>query len=170
VAEVETMTSGTAIGELAIVGAAFLLGMGVLERTQRAQRPSARPVSDVVRWAVIVLLFVTSLVHLALVPDHLDEAPYMGELFVAFSLAAFSLAALLAARPARPELLAAAVLCAAAIVTYAATRLVAFPQLADDVGQWFEPLGVVSVLAEGGVVVLVAVALRNRDRQPLTRA
>ena len=31
-----------------------------------------------------------------------------------------------------------------ALLTSAATRTVAFPRLADDVGNWFEPLGVVS--------------------------
>ena len=42
----------------------------------------------------------------------------------------------------------AALTCGLAVVGYIATRLVAFPMLADDVGNWFEPLGVVSVLAE----------------------
>lgn len=30
----------------------------------------------------------------------------------------------------------------------------AFPQLADDVGNWLEPLGVVSVLAETAAVIM----------------
>ena len=170
VAQVEHMTSGSALGELSIVGAAFLAGMGVLERSRRTDRSPARPAPEAVRWSVVVLLFVTTVVHVAMVPDHLEEAPYMGDLFVGFSVAAFGVAAFLAARPARSELVAAAVLCAAAIVTYAATRLVPFPQLADDVGAWFEPLGVVAVLSEAAVVALVAVALRSRHRRPLTRA
>ena len=38
------------------------------------------------------------------------------------------------------------------------TRLVAFPELADDVGDWLEPLGVVSVLAESTAVGIAAAA------------
>jgi hypothetical protein len=49
------------------------------------------------------------------------------------------------------------------VAVYAATRLVAFPQLADDVGNWLEPLGVVSVLSELAVVVLgLRLALAER--------
>jgi hypothetical protein len=50
-------------------------------------------------------------------------------------------------------------LCAAALLAYGATRLVAFPLLADDVGAWFEPLGIVSVIAEAGVVMTVYAAI-----------
>jgi hypothetical protein len=57
--------------------------------------------------------------------------------------------------------------CGAAVVGYVATRLTAFPQLADDVGNWFEPLGVVSVLTEALVVVLAVVAVRRRP-QPIS--
>lgn len=59
-------------------------------------------------------------------------------------------------------------LCTAAVLAYAATRLVAFPQLAGDVGNWLEPLGVISVLGELAVVAAAVLALRqdhdNRSR------
>jgi hypothetical protein len=55
----------------------------------------------------------------------------------------------------------AAALCTAGIAAYAATRLVAFPQLADDVGNWMEPLGVVSVLSEAVVVACALMMLRR---------
>ncbi len=45
---------------------------------------------------------------------------------------------------------------------YALTRLTAFPQLADDVGNWLEPLGVTSVLAETTVVLAATQLLRTR--------
>ena len=51
--------------------------------------------------------------------------------------------------------------CGLAIIGYAATRLVAFPMLADDVGNWFEPLGVISVLSEAIVVGCALTALRR---------
>lgn len=43
--------------------------------------------------------------------------------------------------------------CGLALAGYVATRLTAFPQLGDDVGNWFEPLGVVSVVAECVAVI-----------------
>jgi len=66
---------------------------------------------------------------------------------------------------ATPSLRTAAV-CTAAVIGYLATRLVAFPMLADDVGNWFEPLGVVSVLSE---LVVVASAIRL-NRLPVSSA
>ena len=45
---------------------------------------------------------------------------------------------------------------------YAATRFIAFPMLADDVGNWLEPLGVLSGAAESVVVVAAALALLRR--------
>ena len=54
------------------------------------------------------------------------------------------------------------VVCGLTIIGYAATRLVAFPMLADDVGNWLEPLGVVSIVAETVVVASSIAALRCR--------
>jgi len=51
--------------------------------------------------------------------------------------------------------------CALAIAGYLATRLIAFPLLQDDVGNWLEPLGVVSILAEGFAVLTAIIALRT---------
>ena len=46
--------------------------------------------------------------------------------------------------------------CGLATAGCATTRIVAFPHLSDDVGDWWEPLGVVSIAAE---TVVVAAAL-----------
>ena len=145
---------------LATVAAAFLLGVGMVQREQEAA--AERPV-DPRRWSTILLLLVASLAHIPVIPEHLHEAPYMGVLFVLFTLTAFGLAALLAARPAAVLSPVAAALCAAAVLAYTATRVVAFPQLGDDVGNWTEPLGVVSVVAELGVVLLGTVGVRRTD-------
>jgi hypothetical protein len=57
------------------------------------------------------------------------------------------------------------VLCGAAILAYAGTRLVGFPLVSDDVGARLEPLGIMSVIAEAGVVAMVgAAALQARRR------
>jgi hypothetical protein len=56
------------------------------------------------------------------------------------------------------------------VVGYLATRSVAFPQLSDDVGNWFEPLGVVSVLAELVVITAAILGLRSPHRAGTTAA
>ena len=88
----------------------------------------------------------------------------MGVLFVAFAVVASALGAVLLVRRQRRLVDAAGALCAAAVVTYAATRLVAFPQIGDDVGNWLEPWGVVSVALEATVVALAVVSRRAGGR------
>ena len=147
---------------LALVGAAFLAGMDMLGREQRRSRSASAPAaSDAIRWTIAGLLLTAALAHVPLIPEHLEEAFYMGNLFVGFSISAFGVATALALRPSRFWYAAATALCAAALGAYVATRLVAFPQLADDVGVWAEPLGLASIAAETAVVVLGLVALRR---------
>ena len=114
------------------------------------------------RWPTALALLVAGAAHIPVIPAHLNEAPYMGVAFVGFTVVALVLATVVAVRAPAIAIAASAVACAAAIATYAATRLVAFPQLADDVGNWGERLGVVSIASEAVVVVLACFALRRR--------
>lgn len=100
--------------------------------------------------------------HVPVIAPHLREAPYMGVLFVLFTAACLVLAVGLVVSEQAELPAASAALCGAAIVAYCLTRLVALPQLADDVGNWTEPLGVVSVLSEALVVVASVVLLRRQ--------
>jgi hypothetical protein len=120
------------------------------------------------RVTLVLAAVVAAAAHVPVIAPHLEEAPYMGGLFVLFTVGCLGIAAAVAVRPTRGAYRAAAGLCGAGILTYAATRLVAFPLLEHDVGQWFEPLGVVSVLAEYTVVVC-ALALLMRSRPALAR-
>jgi hypothetical protein len=118
------------------------------------------------RWPTSAALLVAAAAHIPVTPEHLREAPYMGWLFVGFTAFAAIIAVVVAIRgTATGPFLAAGALCAAAIAAYALTRLIAFPQLGDDVGNWGEPLGVVSIISEAAVVVLsLASAARLRPR------
>lgn len=127
--------------------------------------------TNALRGVLLLAITIAALAHLPPTAEHLEEAPYMGQLFVLFTDGCLVLGALSIARPARWVYAASAALCAAAVAAYAATRVVAFPMLADDVGNWTETLGLVSVVAET-VVVLTAVALLKRatyavNRQPV---
>lgn len=119
------------------------------------------------RWPTSAVLLVAAAAHVPVTPEHLREAPYMGWLFVGFTAVAVVTAVILAIRgTASAAFLVAGSLCAAAITAYALTRLIAFPQLGDDVGNWGEPLGVLSIASEAVVVVLSTVsAMRLRPRR-----
>lgn len=111
---------------------------------------------DLARWQLLTALagVTAATLHLPVLGDHLAGATYMGLLFAGFVLANSALAAVLVLQPSRAAFAGAAVLNAAAIATYVATRLVAFPQLADDVGAWVELWGLLAVSAEAGTAVV----------------
>jgi len=117
------------------------------------------------RLLLVAAALVAAAAHVPVIGPHLEEAPYMGVLFILLTTACVLLAgvSLTSAHPAGPTL--AGLVCGAAIVGYAATRLVAFPQLADDVGNWLEPLGIVSIVSESIVVAISIVALRRSTRR-----
>ncbi|MFL6109425.1 MAG: hypothetical protein ACJ72D_05985 [Marmoricola sp.] len=117
----------------------------------------------VLRVATVASILVAAVAHIPVIAPHLDEAPYMGVLFIALTAVCLSLGAAIAASDSTWAYQSAAAVCGAAVLAYAATRLVAFPQLADDVGNWFEPLGVVSVLSESLVVAFALVVLSRRS-------
>lgn len=120
------------------------------------------------RPAVVAGTAVAAAAHLPVISPHLIKAPYMGALFILLT-AALVVTAEAAMVSDRLVVAAAAVAVpAAAVVGYVASRVVAFPQLADDVGNWFEPLGVLSVASECLTVLAGAWWLHSHQpsRQP----
>jgi Na+-transporting NADH:ubiquinone oxidoreductase subunit NqrE len=114
------------------------------------------------RFAVAFAALVAAAAHVPVIAPHLDEAPYMGVLFVVLTVACAVLGAVVLVRDTGAVYTAAAVTCALAVIGYAATRLVAFPMQSDDVGNWLEPLGIVSITSETLVVLAAISALRRR--------
>jgi hypothetical protein len=115
------------------------------------------------RWSAAALLVVAVAAHVPVTGEHLAEAPYLGWAFVGFEVVGTLLAVALLVQDRHLVWSTAGLLAALALAAYACTRLVAFPQLADDVGNWREPLGVVCVVTEA---LLVAVASMHRTRVP----
>lgn len=124
---------------------------------------TSRTTQLLLRAATVATIAVAAVAHIPVIAPHLEEAPYMGVLFIALTAACLTLGAAIAATDATWAYRSAAAVCGAAVLAYAATRLVAFPQLADDVGNWFEPLGVVSVVSETLVVALALLVLHRRS-------
>jgi len=111
------------------------------------------------RWLMIAAMVIAAAAHLPVIGPHLDEAPYMGVLFIVLSTACLALAVAVAGWDTPAVYALSALTCGLAVLGYAATRLLAFPMLADDVGNWLEPLGVVSVVSEAAVVIIALAAL-----------
>ena len=116
------------------------------------------------RWLLGAAATVAAVAHLPVIGEHLAEAPYMGVSFIVLTAACFALAVAALVLDTRAVYAASAATCSLAIIGYAATRLVAFPMLADDVGNWLEPLGVLSVASEAVVVVASLLGLRRHRR------
>lgn len=112
------------------------------------------------RWAAAALALIVAAVHIPVTPEHLSEAPYIGYLFIALEIVSVVLAVLLVIADHRLVWLAAGVVPVLAIAAYVLTRSVAVPEMADDVGNWAEPLGVVALVAEA----LQAVTAFGRGR------
>lgn len=113
------------------------------------------------QWSASFLLLVAAGTHIPLIQAHLEEAPYVGWLFIALSVACIGLAvAVLFVDHVGVWLLSAAV-CFAAVVAFLASRTIGLPQIRDDVGNWSDPLGPPAVASEVLMVALAWLHLRN---------
>lgn len=140
------------------------------ERSSRvARRFFLVPVRSPLRWTLALAAVVTSAAHVPVIGPHLVEAPYMGALFIVLTVACGALAVVTVAFDAAAVYSIAALTCGSAMLGYAATRLVAFPMLSGDLGNWLEPLGVVSIVAEAVVVGSALLALASSAGTPAHR-
>jgi hypothetical protein len=121
------------------------------------------------RFPVAALATAAALAHVPVTPEHLSEARYIGVLFLALTVVLIlGATALLVADTAAAYAFLAAV-SALAVAAYLLSRTVGLPQIGDDVGHWFEPLGVLAVVCEVGVAVLAALAITaHRRKRPVS--
>jgi hypothetical protein len=127
--------------------------------------PNGRAERRGLRVVGAVLLIAAGVIHFAELGD--AEVPY---LVVGFALSAvFTIcgAALMLARAPRLGWFVGGTVAAVTLIGYVVSRSIGLPDLHADVGNWFEPLGIASVIAEAAAAGLAAWALT--DRQGLTR-
>lgn len=125
------------------------------------------PLRHRLRWLLAACATISAAAHVPVVAEHLHEAPYMGEEFIVLIVGCLLVALAVLIGDTAGVYLTAVITCGLAITGYVLTRIVALPALADDVGNWFEPLGVVSILAESATVTVAAAALTSRHRTSL---
>ena len=115
------------------------------------------------RWPAAVLLLVTAGTHVPMVRQHLTEAPYIGVLFIVVAVASLALAMLLLRWDTPVVWGASGLLTLLALVAFLVSRTVGLPEIADEVGNWTEPLGFPALTAEALATVVAATALRRRS-------
>jgi hypothetical protein len=103
-------------------------------------------------------------VHVPLVAPHLEEAPYIGFLFLGLIAVCGVLAVTIVLRDTALTWVASGAASLLALLAFLLSRTVGLPQIGDDIGNWTEPRGYPALLAEVGTVLLAAVALRKRAR------
>jgi multicopper oxidase len=121
--------------------------------------PAPRAVRSPWRFTVAAACLTAAAAHVPVTEDHLHEAPYIGVLFIVLTAACVLLAATLLVRDAKAVYTAVVVTCAAAVGAYVWSRSVGLPEIHDDVGNWTEPLGLVSVVSETAACLATAAAL-----------
>lgn len=123
--------------------------------------PRGMPSHHPLRGLPAAALVVAGAAHIPVIPEHLHEAPYIGILFIALATGSIVLAGVLAFRDVKAAYILTTVLTALALVAYVASRTVGLPLIGDDVGNWLEPLGVVSIIAEA-IAGVTAIAMSRK--------
>jgi hypothetical protein len=113
----------------------------------------------VARTVGIVGLGGIALIHALQTPEAFEETTYLGVLFICATLASLALSATLTRTGDRRAWAAAGGLAAAIMLGYVLTRTSGLPDATLDVGNWTEPLGLASLVAEGLVLCVTAGAL-----------
>ena len=113
------------------------------------------------QWCASFLLLVAAGTHIPLIQAHLEEAPYVGWLFIALSVVCIALAVVILFVDNVGVWAISGAVCFAAVVAFLASRTVGLPQIGDDVGNWTDPLGIPAVASEVLMVALAWLHVRN---------
>lgn len=124
----------------------------------------------VARIAVIAGLAAIALIHILQVPDGFHEIGYLGALFIATGAAAVLLAALMTRTDHDVAWAAAGCLAAVVLICYIISRSVGIPGFTGDMGEWADPRGLASMVAESAVVCVSAAVLMTHRAPVAGRA
>ena len=114
------------------------------------------------RTLAVVGLAGVALIHLLDLHDTYLASPYKGWLYLALIAGSLAAAAALIRADDGRGWLGALVLPAGAFAAFVWSRTIGLPSGADDIGNWWEPLGLASLFVEGCLVALSAAVLCAR--------
>ena len=117
------------------------------------------------RITVALSLAVVASMHILDLPGKFAETPYLAIAYIGLIIASAVTIERVLVVGTRLDFLAAAALSALVIVGFIINRTVGMPMATGDIGNWLEPLGLLSLVVEGFVIwqALVAVALHRRS-------
>ena len=128
-------------------------------------------VNDAVsRAAAIAGLLGIALIHVLQSPDAFDEQWYLGVLFVLAIVGSGLLAAVLARTSDPRAWTAAGGLAGLILIGYILSRTSGLPWATNDIGEWTEPLGLISLVVEGLVLFLAIGVLATRPEPAAAEA
>lgn len=157
-----TATPSTSTGTASDLG--VMAGSTAVAPAEQSGSAWLRPIGSFWRYPAAALAVVAGLAHVPVTPEHLNEAPYIGISFMVLTTVCVVLAATMLLWDPAVVWLTLGGACLLAVIAYLLSRTVGLPLMADDVGNWLETLGVVSVVTETGVVLLAGLALRKAWR------
>jgi hypothetical protein len=135
------------------------------DRKSHELEPAVR--DAVGRALAVVGLAGVALIHILDAHDTFVSAPYKGWLYVCLIVGSLATAAILVRRSDPRAWAAALLLPLGAIVAFVLSRTVGLPNGADDIGNWWEPLGLASLFVEASVAALAAAVLREQTKTSL---
>ena len=136
------------------------------ERTTEA-RSTVRPMIALSRRIAVGLgLATVAAIHILDLPGKLAETPYLGVMYIVLIIAAFVLTERLFIVGSRLDFIAAAALSAVVIVAFTINRTVGMPGATGDIGNWLEPLGLLSLVVEAFVLWQSVAAIIGLSRTP----
>ena len=115
------------------------------ERITDTQASNHRMIAVNHRVGVGLGLTSVAALHILDLPGNFAETPYRAALYIALIIASFVLTQQLVIAGTRRDFFAAAALSAAVIVGFTINRTVGMPGAANDIGNWLERLGLLSI-------------------------
>lgn len=124
--------------------------------------------------AVVIGLVGIIATHVMDLPGKMTEVPYLGVGYIGVIVAAGLIIERIITKADRTAFLASPGLAVAVMAGYVVNRTVGMPGAMDDIGNWFEPIGLLSLVAEGFVIWQALAATRvdtvvgrSADRAPV---
>ena len=117
------------------------------------------------RHIAALLLLGIAVIHAVETPSQLDEAPYLGVLFVALAVGSVLVALVLMRGSWSPAWGAGVTLAGLTLIGYVLSRTVGLPSADDDIGNWGDPPGLASMALEALMVAVGSGVLVGRDRR-----
>ena len=138
--------------------------------TTRTPAPvGARDEVQLARRIVVGLgLAVIAAIHVLDLPGKFAETPYLAVAYIGLIVVAAVIAERLFQRASRLDFAAAATLSGMAFLAFVVNRTVGMPGAMGDIGNWLEPLGLLSLVVEAFVVWQAIAALASLPRRSAT--